>query len=61
MEDKTIVTCVRTLSGAAIFITSMVTGINGAYQVIALFLMGVPMELVTYAKKEEKEEATLQV
>ena len=55
MEDKTLVACIRTLSGAAIFITSMVTGINGAYQVIALFLMGVPLELVTYAKKAEEK------
>jgi len=54
MDSKTIVTCTRLVVGGAIFITSMVTGVDGAYQMFAMFLMGVPVELLQPAKKEEE-------
>ena len=54
MDSKTIVTVTRMVCGAAIFVTSMVMGVNGAYQMFAMFLMGVPIEVLQPAKKEEK-------
>ena len=51
LEAKDIVQMFRMGCGAAIMITSMVTGINGQMQLIGLFLMGVPFELVGRAKK----------
>lgn len=57
MKDKSIIAAIRTVSGAAILITSMVTGIDGQMQLIALFLMGIPLEMIPYAKEKTKEEA----
>ena len=54
MDSKTIVTVTRMVCGAAIFITSMVMGVNGAYQMLAMFLMAVPVEVLQPVKKEEK-------
>jgi len=51
MESKTVVAVTRIAAGAAILIASMVTGENGMYQMIAMFLMGVPFEALQ-TKKE---------
>jgi len=40
--------------GGAIFVTSMVTGVDGAYQMFAMFLMGVPVERLQPKLKEEE-------
>lgn len=44
MNMKTLVTLGRLACGTAIFITSMVTGQNGVFQMVSLVLMGVPFE-----------------
>jgi hypothetical protein len=54
LEAKTIVTVTRMLVGGAIFITSMVTDKNGAYQMLSMLLMGAPLELLQPKKEEEK-------
>lgn len=53
MDSKTIVTLGRMAVGGAIMIASMVTGENGVNQIIALFLMGAPVEVLQSTKKEE--------
>lgn len=50
MKDKTMVALARIGVGGAILVTSMVTGVNGAYQMLAMFLLGVPVEVLQ--KKE---------
>ena len=52
MESKTVVAVTRLLCGAAIMIASMVTGENGTYQMIAMFLMSIPVEALQTKKKE---------
>jgi len=54
MESQTIVTVTRIAAGAAIFITSMITGQNGTYQLLAMLLMGLPVERLQ--KTPVKEE-----
>lgn len=51
LEAKDIAQMFRMGCGAAIMITSMLTGINGQFQMVGLFLMGVPFELVGRTKK----------
>jgi hypothetical protein len=53
MDSKTIVTVTRMIIGGAIFITSMVTGVDGPTQMFAMFLMGAPVEILQPKKKEE--------
>jgi len=53
MESQTIVACTRMIVGGAIFVTSMVTGVDGAYQMFAMFLMGVPVERLQKAPVKE--------
>lgn len=56
MKDKTIVTLARIAAGAAIFITSMITGVNGVIQSAALLLLGLPVEgLIKDAETADKE------
>lgn len=50
LDNKTIVALARIASGTAIFITSMVTGVNGAYQALALLMLGVPIEALQSGK-----------
>jgi hypothetical protein len=52
MDNKTIIALARIASGTAIFITSMVTGVNGAYQALSLLLLGVPIEVLQRGKEE---------
>ncbi len=54
MDNQTIVACVRMACGTAIFVTSMVTGVNGAYQMLAMLLMGVPVERLQPTQKKEE-------
>ncbi len=54
MESQTIVAVTRIAAGAAIMITSMLTGVNGTTQMFAMFLMGIPVERLQPTKKEEK-------
>ena len=54
MESQTIVACTRIIVGGAIFITSMVTGVNGATQMFAIFLMGIPVERLQKAPVKEE-------
>jgi len=44
MQDKTIVSIARISAGTAILIATMVTGVNGAYQTLAMLLLGLPIE-----------------
>ena len=46
MKDATILKIVRTACGAALLITHAVTDVDGTLIVAALFLMGVPFELI---------------
>lgn len=46
MKDRTIITLGRLAIGGAILITSMVTGENGSYIMLALLLMGMPIEVL---------------
>lgn len=54
MEAKTVTALARIASGTAIFITSMITGENGTYQMLAMFLLGVPIEALQSGKKTEE-------
>lgn len=56
MESKTLVALARIASGTAIFLTSMITGQNGTYQMLAMFLLGVPVEGLQSGKKESSNE-----
>lgn len=51
MDNKTTVAVARLFTGGAILITSMVTGVNGAYQMLAMFLMAVPVEALQKGEK----------
>jgi len=51
MNNKTVIAMARIASGTAILITSMVTGVDGAYQMIAMLLLGLPIEGLQSAKK----------
>ena len=53
MDSKTTVTVARLFTGGAILCTSMVTGVNGAYQMLAMLLMAIPLEALQ--KPEEKK------
>jgi len=55
IQPKTIIALARITSGTAILIASMVTGVNGTYQMLAMLLLGVPIEAVQGVKKEETE------
>ena len=44
MDSKTTVAVARLFTGGAILVTSMITGVNGAYQMLAKLLMAVPVE-----------------
>lgn len=50
---RTIVTLARIAAGAGIMITSMITGVDGTYQMVAMFLLGIPFEAVQREKKED--------
>jgi len=54
LDNKTVVACARIASGTAILITSMATGVNGAYQMIAMLLLGLPIERLQSAKEKEE-------
>lgn len=53
MNDKTKIILARMACGTAILITHAVTGYNGVFLAIGLFLLGVPVE---YAKTAHKED-----
>jgi len=53
ISEKAIITLARLFTGGAIFIASMVTGVNGEMQMLAMFLMAVPLEALQAAKKEQ--------
>jgi len=55
MDSKTIVQVTRIVVGGAIFITSMITGANGTTHMLAMFLMGVPVELIPCGKSKKEE------
>jgi len=59
ISEKAMIALARLFTGGAIFIASMVTGINGQAQLIALFLIGFPLEALQNGKKtkEEPEES----
>ena len=44
LDSKTTVAVARLFTGGAILCTSMVTGVNGAYQMLAMLLMAIPLE-----------------
>ena len=44
MDSKTLVAVARLFTGGAILCTSMITGVDGAYQMLAMLLMAVPVE-----------------
>lgn len=50
MDSKTIITLGRIAAGTVIFVTSMVTGVNGTAHMLALVLLGVPWEALQAAK-----------
>ena len=52
MKDSTILKIVRTACGAALLITNAVTDVDGTLIVAALFLLGVPFELISREKKD---------
>jgi len=52
ISEKAIIALGRLFTGGAIFIASMVTGVNGSAQMLAMFLMAVPVEALHTAKKE---------
>lgn len=56
MESKTLVALARIAAGTTIFVTSMITGENGTYQMLAMFLLGVPIEGLQSGKKEPSNE-----
>jgi len=49
LKEKTLIVLGRLTCGTAILITSMVTGVDGMYQMIAMLLLGLPVEAL---KKE---------
>jgi len=53
ISEKAIIALARIAAGAGIFITSMMTAVNGQAQMLAMFLMGVPIEVF----QKDKEEA----
>ena len=44
MESKTLISLARMTCGTAILIASMVTGINGTFQMLGVLLLGLPIE-----------------
>ena len=56
MRFRTLITLARLACGTAIFITSMVTGVNGNYQNIAILLMAIPVEVLTSDQKETAKQ-----
>ena len=56
MKDTSIIQLFRLGCGCALLITSMVTGVDGQIQLIALLLLGVPFEAVKYAKEKQDQE-----
>jgi len=44
MNDATKIALARIASGTAILIASMATGVNGTYQILAMLLLGLPVE-----------------
>ena len=46
MKDQTIIKLARVACGTALLIVHAVTDVNGTLIVAALFLMGVPFELI---------------
>jgi len=53
ISEKAMITLARLFTGGAIFIASMITGVNGSAQMLAMFLMAVPVEALQSEKKEE--------
>jgi len=54
MKSVTIVALARIVAGASIMVTSMITGVDGTYQMVAMFLLGVPFEAVQRVSKQEE-------
>jgi len=50
MKAETIIALARIGAGTSILIASMVTGVNGAYQTLAVLLLGVPVEALQRGK-----------
>lgn len=44
MKGKTAIAITRIVAGASILIATMVTGVNGTYQTVAMLLLGLPIE-----------------
>jgi len=57
ISEKAMIALARLFTGGAIFIASMVTGVDGQAQLIALFLMGFPIEALQNGKKTKEEQA----
>ena len=55
MDSKTTVAVARLFTGGAILIATMVTGVNGGYQMLAMLLMAVPVEALQNSTVEEKK------
>ena len=53
MKDETVITLGRMLAGTTILATHMATGTNSTFVLLGVFLLGIPIELVQRAKKEE--------
>ena len=54
ISERAMIALARLFTGGAIFIASMATGVDGQAQLIALFLMGFPIEALQTAKKTEE-------
>lgn len=52
MKEATIITLGRMVCGTAILLTHMVTSANSTFVLLGVFLLGVPIEMVSRAKEE---------
>lgn len=56
MDDHTVVQIVKSAIGGAILVASIITGRNGVYIGISLFLLGVPLEKIPIRKTKKETE-----
>jgi hypothetical protein len=54
LKEETMIVLGRMACGTGILIASMVTGVNGFYQLLSAVLLGVPLERISIAKKKEE-------
>jgi len=58
MNEENIIRLARMICGVILFIVHMLTGYNGSAVLLALILIGAPVEVLSLAKRKDAENTS---